>query len=456
MFNLVGSSIWVRADLIASGAPSDRYIGLKIERGQIRLSDLPVDMGGKLTIPVGEECNVKLELATPADVPDNDQKAGRDAREAQIDLPDEFDFEFSHTERLVRKVGIARWRLYGQKINFRWDKDGAPAFLPGLNMVLIPFLANMRSFGVAESNSPFAEPEGNATIQRSFWVLPTATVDIAQPVPAEGVGGMTIQLEEGLTLSWRGLRRGPVDLPNPWIVLFPGLLTIIDLQAGNRYARQRFLLWQDEAAPFRSSVHLQYTESFPLHYAVNAEGAELLSVTAHGEARQDRPVDVSGSPLAVRSENSLLLLSYTDAQQWVYLFDNDIIADNAPATPAGTAPPEIEKHALGIRNALFTVTPVNGYLLFAELLDEELVDRGSVLLTMGMYILLPTLPDPYAANTGIFGRTIGRGGINTLLVAQVLWEKVPDSDFDAVTTNFFFAPAQNTNAFTQNTAVAGV
>ena len=70
-----------------------------------------------------------------------------------------------------------------------------------------------------------------------------------------------------MTLSWRGLRNGPIELPNPWITLFPGLLTISDLQASNLYARQRFLLWQDEDAPFRSSVDLQYTDSFPVYYA---------------------------------------------------------------------------------------------------------------------------------------------------------------------------------------------
>jgi hypothetical protein len=450
-YNLTGSSIWIRADLIAPGAPTQQYVGLKIEGGELALSARPVDVAGKLTIPVGASCKVRLELASAAEVPAPDTGAGRDAQQAKIRLPEDFWFSFSTTERAIDKAGKASWELYGQKLNFQWEKDKSPVYVPALKMVIIPYRANKKNFSAEVSLSPFAQVQGEAAIQQSFWVLPASQIDIAQPTPAGGVGGLSVQLEEGMTLSWRGLRDGPIVLPNPWILLFPGLLAISDQQAGNRYARQRFLLWQDEEAPYRSSVDLRYTDSFPVYYAVNAEGSELISAIANAEARQDRPVDVGGYPFAIRSKDSLLILSYTDAQQLVYLYDNNIIQDNTVA-PVGSAPPPIPRHALAIRNALFTVTPVNGYLLFAELLDEELVDKGSVLMTFGLYSLLPTLPDPYAANVGLFGRNSGRGGINTLLVAQVVWEKIPASELDTVVTNFFFAPVDNTTGIARTQA----
>src|SRR5690606_38350120 len=70
-----------------------------------------------------------------------------------------------------------------------------------------------------------------------------------------------------LSLTWPGLRAGPIYLPNPWIVLSSNLLTIVDLQASNLLASQRFLLWQGETSPYRSSVEVRYGASFPLYYA---------------------------------------------------------------------------------------------------------------------------------------------------------------------------------------------
>ena len=58
--------------------------------------------------------------------------------------------------------------------------------------------------------------------------------------------------------------------------------------------------------------------------------------------------------------------------------------------------------------ALFTTTPVNSLLLFATLRDDEMVETGTVMLGMGLYALLPTLPDPYAANVSPLRRDRGR------------------------------------------------
>ena len=80
-----------------------------------------------------------------------------------------------------------------------------------------------------------------------------------------------------------------------------------------------------------------------------------------------------------------------------------MLKPGGPASPAkGSA------CALAIRNALFTTTPVNSLLLFATLRDEEMIETGVVILGMGLYTMLPTLPDPYAANVAPLGRNRGR------------------------------------------------
>jgi hypothetical protein len=442
--NLAGSSIWVRADLLADGSPAGHYAGFRINTGELSFSKKPQDIGGKLTLPADAVCSVSLKLSHDSAPPGGPpSEAGRDARNANLNLPDNLDFQFSLQAHSVTAAGRGRWKVYGQDTTFQWNAQGTPFYEPSLRCALIPYNANQEEFSVQSSASPFATVAGTAAVAQSAWAIPLAAIDVNQPTPPGGNGGMAVQTSEGLEITWRGLRNGPIYLPQPWIVLFPGLLTIVDPKAGNLHARQRFLLWKDADAPFRSSVELQYTDSFPLYYVTNAQGAEALMANADAEARLDRPVDVAGSALDIRSKNSLLILGFTDELQLVYLYDDNILIDNLDLqqTPAPQLPPPI---ALAIRNALFTATPVNGFLLFAELLDEEMVDTGHVLLVMGLYGLLPTLPDPYAANVGVFRRRSGRGSAVSipimLLLCHIPWKKAPDDEPDTVAVNFHFAP----------------
>ncbi|MCB0624804.1 MAG: hypothetical protein KDC43_13045, partial [Saprospiraceae bacterium] len=167
----------------------------------------------------------------------------------------------------------------------------------------------------------------------------------------------------------------------------------------NLYANQRFLMWKDDDSAYRSSVELQFTDSFPLFYLAGSQGAEIVFAETNAESRQDRPVDVAGRAMEVKTKKSLFVLSYTETLQLVYLYDDNILVDNLD--PNVPLPQQFPKpKSLAIRNALFTTTPVNGFLLFAELLDEEMIDQGHLLLVFGLYGILPSLPDPYAANIG--------------------------------------------------------
>src|SRR6266508_1964597 len=147
--------------------------------------------------------------------------------------------------------------------------------------------------------------------------------------------------------------------------------------------------------------------------------------------------------LAVRSLGSLMLLVHTHTQRFVLFYEDNILTDSL--NPQTTWPVEPGSAiSLAIRNALFTITPVNSLFLFATLLDDEMVDKGSLFLGMGLYGLLPTLPDPYAANVALLRRQ-GRLEQRTrhatlLLVANVAWTKAAtDEDPDQVVTSFAFA-----------------
>jgi hypothetical protein len=454
-YTLDKGSLWVRADLLAPGSPMQGYVGFSVQSGEIVLSKAPQNVQGKLTIPAGASCALTLQLQPVKTARAGGAKAGNDVSAAQLRLPDRIAFHFSQTDRAIETVGRAGWTLYGQKLSFTWDSQQPPAYDATLKGISIPLNAGQPTLTVSDSHAPFAQASGSAVIKQATWVLPVAAIDISQPTAVTGNGGIAVLGNSTLTLTWRGLRDGPVQLPQPWIVHFPGLVVIVDLQASNLYANQHFYLWQDADSPRRSSVDVHYTDAFPLYYAATAQGAELVLAQVDAEARLDRPVDVSGSALAIRSKQSLLVLSYTDTQQMVYLYDDNILVDNLdPNQPAAGQLPE--PIALALHNALFTTTPVNGFLLFAELLDEEVVDTGNVFLVFGLYGLLPALPDPYAANVGIFRRVAyrERTSLVMLLIGQISWTKAADDGPDAVDTRFRLLPLGNAGTALMASSIA--
>jgi len=463
------SSFWIRANLLAGAAPAGGYTGLHIESGNLSFSVPPTNVGGKLTMPAGSHCNVDLKLSPsqhPAPAPG---QAGVDASNAELTTSDEFAFQLQAGHITITNVTKTAWKVYDQQLSFDWIKGAAPIYEPLLLSVVVPFKASEEVFKVAACKSPFATVAGEAQIHRSGWTLPVALIDISNPTEAAGDGGMAIQTAQNLTLSWRGLREGPIQLRAPWIAIGPGLIVIVDPQASNRYAHQRFLLWKDADSKFRSEMDLQYTDSFGITYTSASSGNELVLTQANIDARLDRPVDVIGTPFPIRTLKSLLFLSYNDQHQFAFVYDDNILVDSLdPQLKWPVEPGHLI--SLAIRNALFTITPVNSLLMFAELEDEETVKQAVLLLGMGLFGLLPTLPDPYAANVSWLRRynRVGQreGHPTLLLVASIVWTKAAnDQDPDNVTTSFAFAPLGTqeqtidfwTNAASQQQeAIAGV
>lgn len=456
-YRLVPGSIWINSEIFASNAPAGYYTGLKIKGGEITLSSPPSLVNNKLTIAGTTTVTVRLELDQP-EVKDADPSSayGIDARTMELQLPEHLQFHFSGNGRQLDEISGARWNVYGDGRQFGWNNQSNPTFNATLNRILIPFNSGPDQFGVSNCQSPFNTVSGNAAVQQSAWALPVAIINISQPSPAEGIGGMVIQCDKGLFTQWKGLEGGEVILKNPYLLADPGRIGITDLQAGNIYCNQEYKLWKDELNPFVSTIQLSYSNSFPFIFNTTANGNEAVFVLTNANPQVDRPVTVAGQALDIHSKNSLLLLAVNKTLQLIALYDDNILLDNLNPKDPSSFPKPI---ALALHNALFTVTPVNGCLLFGDLADDFVkVEKGFLFLTFGMYAYLPTLPDPYAANLGLLkyqfvrdvfsNRTVssvdvsGFRPIRLWLVCLVKWVPDPATDNDTVDVSFHFAPLQ--------------
>ena len=375
-YTLEGGSVWVRANLLAAVAPAGGYVGLRIRGGSLVFTPPITVQSGRLTIPAGGRCGIHLDLDAPAAPPTAGGGAGRDAADATLDLPDVCELDLANGRAAITRVDDARWTLYGQSIGFSARPQPVPTWEPALMSVFVPYAVSEPAVELTTVTSPFATPAGRARIERGGWALPVAAIDVARPTDAAGIGALAVRVRTALSIGWRGLKDGPLSLPSPWIALSPGLVLVTDGAAAGTRARQRLRLWQESRPPGRSSIDLRYATPRPLTYLAAAAGSEVVMAHADADARLDRPVDVAGTPLPVRTRGSMLVLSYTDPLRLAFLYDGDILAD--AATPGGVMTPRPVMRALAIRNALFTTTPVNSLLLFAALRDDEMVERATL------------------------------------------------------------------------------
>ena len=454
-YRLPAGSIWIYSQVLAQNSPSGFYTGLTIKGGTVELSAGPQLINGKLTIAPTTVVTVRLQLQQPV-VTDADTTSpyGIDARAAELQLPQQFSFHFSSLGTTIDEASSARWKVYGHQASFQRKLQSQPDYDGVLHRVLIPFNCSTPTFEVTDSQSQFHTLNGEAPITSCGWALASAPIDIVNPTPAAGIGAMLVKCSKGLTNTWKGLKGGDFNLNQPSLMAEPGRIAITDLTAGNKFSQQTFDLWKDEQNPFGTSVQLQYPSATLFLYNSFANGNEALLALANADVQIDRPVTVAAEALAIRSQNSLVLLAANKTQRVIYLFDDNILFDS---TDLKKKPPIIPRPiALALHNALFKVTPVNGCALFGQLAEDFVrVKEGFLFLTFGMYAYLPTLPDPYAANLGALrfqfrgmrsdlASTTMFGGqsIWLWLVSQVKW-KAAQPDNDSVEVSFHFAPLQN-------------
>ena len=458
-YRLLAGSIWIHAPLLSTGAPAGTYTGLRIKGGEISLSAAPQLINNQLTITPGTLVNVKLDLDQP-DAAASTGDFGADAKALEIELPKHLKFHFTGTQTGIDELTEGKWNAYGDERHFMWQ-NGATSYDAELKRILIALNTEPETFEVKNCLSGLNTFSGKAAVSTAAWALPVASINTSQPPPAAGTGAFMLTLKPGLLARWKGLQGGEVALNKPVVLCEPGNIYMVDKStAGSVYNEQRFKLWQDDQNPFGSDVQVSFPQAFSFTYICLSSGVEMIAATANINAHLDRPVTVSGQPLAIRSKNGTFSISASATGVRLGLFDDNILQDNLD-------PDKIEDLfkpiALALHNAVFTTTPVNGFLLIGTLEPDFIeVKKGFVFLTLGMYAYLPTLPDPYTANLGQLKgqfeyRQIIRDKpglqyrpVRLWLVCQVKWEPDAQSDVSNVDTSFHFAPLDETQ-----TSIAG-
>ena len=437
-------TIWIRSKHLANGAPTDAYTGLTIKSGTITLNKKPLKTIGSYVLSATTTVTVDLQLDQPvASLEKTKDRFGGDARDMKLDLSEGIRFHFTKTSNGLDEVEPSSWRLFDHQMGFAWAK-GAATYNSGLSQILIPLKAKPQNVTAKKSNSALLKVSGKASISNSYWALPVAIIDISKPSNAAGIGGLLLECKKGLEASWSTLKGPAFNLEKPLIFGIPDSLFIMDAAVNNELSVTRLNLWPDEADGFMNSVELSFKKKNTLVLGWSVDGTEVIQTLTNARFDIDRPVKVDGLPPKVQSQNSLMLMSVSKAQKLLYLLDTNILEDLMDMNPNNTE--VLRPLSFALRNALFRTTPPNGCILFGSLSDDFLsVIQGNLFITFGLQHYLPTLPDPYAANLGVFRRPVtvdyrrdvaARSynyitAIQNWLVSRTQWEYDPKKPTDA-------------------------
>lgn len=402
-YTLMPGSVWIQAKLLNGAAPADRYCGIRIKSGTIHLDALPQLAGDRLQVAPDNNIHVKLEMEQPAlALAASAGVHGADARAASIALPLNFYFTANAATHNIEQVDAIEWKMYGQDGVSSWNGQQNLVYNNVLSRLLIPMTSQPAELEIKECLSPFQTISGKAALTNTWWGIPAAQLDINNPLEADGNGALVLLAGSGLSTVHEQQEGNDTTLLNPFFLLEPGRIGITDLFSNSQGATQEFIMWKDDLNPHGTSVSISYLKTAATIYNTASSGDEIFFTSVNADVKTDRPVKVNGEPVQVRSKNSVFALACNASKNFIALYDDNIIWDHK--LPAEKTP-VVKPMALALENALFTVSPVNGCLLFGECTgDWKKISNSKLLLTFGMFSYLPTLPDPYAANLGLLRR----------------------------------------------------
>lgn len=451
-YTVVPETVWVHGKVFSANVPDEYYCGLRVKGGTITLDIDPFMANNRVTVSNATKISVNLNLEQN-DVFDTDPTSpyGVDARNSSYNLPTNFQFTFKNNTKTITALGASKWNVYGQKNSFVYQNIQNCVYNAFIGRVAIPIHCAETEFAVSDCKSPFFNLSGSAKIKNSWWALAVTKLDIANPLEADGNGALIIECEKGLDAKWSNLQNKSISLINPFILGEPGRISITDIKTDGSGAFQNFEGWKDEQNVYGTTLECKFNKDSLLIFNTVAKGDELIFGLSDWDIKTDRPVKVNGEAVTVKTKNSAFIIAISKIKTWLIVMDENMLWDNK--LPADKIP-KVKPYALAMHNALFTVTPPNSLVLFAEATPDLIaLTHGQMFLGFGLYSYLPTLPDPYAANLGVLQRQFEvrdsvpgmianvpkRGSAVWMwLIGLVKWE--PKADTFKVGVSFHFAP----------------
>ena len=379
-FTLGGGSIWFETNLLVPGVATGSFSGFLISGGTLTATATVTLQGGAYVAPAGTTLTVTANLAPP---PAGSGSPGADLTSAMIMLPASVTIVFTQSSATIEALGSLSLKLYGTEVGLAWNR-AAPTALTGFPAILIPCTASVAAFDFATVASKLFTPSGTATVNAAGWSLPIAVTAVAQLGAASGAGSLVLELGPGASLVC-ATRTGKAAVGGWLVGIDPTQLIVIAGGAGLGNVIG-YKLW-----PARPPAHLPSTIEWanPPGFIASLRatpGAELLGLSGAAGGFLDRPLAADGGALPMAGGGSLFLTVTATSSTLTILAQ--------PATPP------TEAFTIALENALIGVHAPRGFLVSGAVADpaDTQLTSATVTVLLDARWVVPTLPDPYAAN----------------------------------------------------------
>ena len=402
-------SIWFRAAWFATGAPADSFTGFRIQSGALDFSAGVSLVSGVVILPAGATFKLTAQLA-PNPAPLAANGPGADANHAAVQTPVNLQMDFAQNSAKIDTVDDSSLTAYASTVRLHWNNQ-KPAFVSG--QIAIACAPDVASFAFSKVRSTLFRISGSADIAAGGWALPAPQTTAANLGDADGAGYLYLGLKTGISAQWQ-THDPSVTFDGVILEAAPGKLSIIASSSGARSFTSSLQLWNEDPASVgrRSSIEFIYPQPTSIVYLATST-TELLYAAGTLNASLDRPLEADGSRLPLLGMNAAILVFAEATQTRVFLI----------AIPNAKASIYSKEFSIAVKNSLLGVQPPTLVFIGKLQATPETVVQCRVGLFFHTYWLLPTLPDPYAANFDSVEMIRSQQGSNSfeVLLVQIQW-----------------------------------
>jgi hypothetical protein len=391
--NIPAGSVWFAAQLFDPSALPHSCFGVRVLAGTLRLSHPAAVQGTRIVAASGVVATVQLDLDHPT-LPAEGH--GGDARHLSVTLPRRATFTLAvgATAALIDTAPVTV-EIYGERLELR-HRAAQARYDHLLSRLCFPISASGNRLAIHDTRSRVFRPSGKAGIDDTAWAFRVAVPQGTDPLTLGGPAAssaIAIFVRDGLRATVAtAADEAPIDLTNAALVAQPGQLAVVASTAPLRY-RRVLGLWNDRGG--RSRIELRASEPIQLQFdaTLASGGSEALSLSAlECRADLDRPLTAGGQRVPFTSREAILDVLHIASERRIAIEAASAVDEE----PHHEHPPAGRSFALS--NALVRTSDAGTLQAGGVLNDEDEVVRGVVTLQFGLGFLVPTLPDPYAAN----------------------------------------------------------
>jgi hypothetical protein len=374
---LGAGSVWFSAPLLAAGAAAGSFTGFLISDGELTASAALTLQNGAYAVPDGATLTLTATLAPPAA---GSGAPGADLTSASIALPASVTIEFTQTSAAVTALSEASLILYGSPVSIAWPSY-AVDLLPGGAGLVVVGAPDTTSFGFNTVQSTAFVPSGSAKLVGAGWMLPIAATTITALGEAAGAGSLLLVLAHGAAAKSQPTGTISVDL---WEIVIDPSQLFIEIGGTATTISSSYTLWPNSASNGPPSSVAFATPAIAVASFLATPGREILTISGKATAFLDRPLAADGGRLPI-SGRAILSLSVTASGTRLAIMGE------------AASPSTLPSFSVALENALIGIQAPSLFYIGGPVAGAAFT-RADAILYMASSWLIPTLPDPYAAN----------------------------------------------------------